>query len=61
MSKNIDTALALKAVDNAYKLQKPADDLILNSDLGSQYTSYYFGEYVKKHKIVHSFISKLTI
>ena len=58
MSKNIDTTLALKALDNAYKLQKPKKGLILHSDLGSQYTSYDFGEYVKNHKIVHSFSGK---
>lgn len=58
MSKNMDTTMALKAVDNAYKLQKPSDGLILHSDLGSQYTSYDFGEYVKNHKIVHSFSGK---
>ena len=34
------------------------DGLILHSDLGSQYTSYDFAEYVKKHKIVHSFSGK---
>lgn len=58
MSKNIDTTLTIKALDNAYKLQKPAEGLILHSDLGSQYTSYEFGEYVKKHKLIHSFSGK---
>jgi putative transposase len=58
MSKNIDTTLAIKALDNAYKLQKPAEGLILHSDLGSQYTSYEFGEYVKEHKLIHSFSGK---
>lgn len=58
MSKNIDTTLAIKALDNDYKLQKPAESLILHSDLGSQYTSYDFGGYVKDHKITHSFSDK---
>ena len=58
MSKNIDTTLAIKALDNAYKLQKPAKGLIIHSDLGSQYTSYEFGEYVKEHKLIHSFSGK---
>ena len=58
MSKNIDTTLAIKALDNAYKLQKPAEGLILHSDLGSQYTSYEFGKYVKDHKMIHSFSGK---
>lgn len=50
--------MAIKALDNAYKLQRPAEGLILHSDLGSQYTSYKFGEYVKEHKLIHSFSSK---
>lgn len=29
MCKNIDTTLAIKDLDNTYKLQKPADGLIL--------------------------------
>lgn len=58
MSKNMHTALAIKALDNAYKTQKPDDGLILHSDLGSQYTSYEFSEYVKGHKLIHSFSGK---
>ncbi|MCR2043040.1 IS3 family transposase [Anaerosalibacter massiliensis] len=58
MSKNIDTTLAIKALENAYKLQKPNEGLILRSDLGSQYTSYEFGEYIKGLKISHSFSGK---
>ena len=58
MSKNIDTKLAIKAIENAYILQKPDENLILHSDLGSQYTSYEFEEYVKKLKITHSFSGK---
>lgn len=58
MSKKIDTELAIKAVKNAYKLQKPDENLILHSDLGSQYTSYEFGKYIKKLKMAHSFSGK---
>ena len=36
MSKSIDTTLALQAVKNAIKLQKPTKPLILHSDLGCQ-------------------------
>ncbi len=36
MSKNIDTTLTIRALDNAYKLQKSAGALILHSDLGNQ-------------------------
>ena len=31
-----------KILENAYKLQKPSQNLILHSDLGSQYTSFEF-------------------
>jgi transposase InsO family protein len=58
MSRNIDTKLVIKALENAYKLQKPDENLILHSDLGSQYTSVEFGEYIKEHNITHSFSGK---
>lgn len=59
MSKTIDTALALQAVKNAIKLQKPTKPLILHSDLGCQYTSAAFEEYIKNTKIIiHSFSGK---
>ena len=58
MSKNMDTTLAIKALDNALKIQKPAEGLILHSDLGSQYTRYEFSEYVKDHNLIHSFSGK---
>lgn len=59
MSKSIDTDLALQAVKNAIKLQKPTSPLILHSDLGCQYTSYAFKEYIERTKIIsHSFSAK---
>ena len=59
MSKFIDTTLALQAVKNAIKLQKPTKSLILHSDLGSQYTSSAFKEYIASTEIItHSFSSK---
>lgn len=58
MSKNIDTKLAIKAVENACLLQNPNKTLILHSDLGSQYTSLEFKEYLSKANIVHSFSGK---
>jgi hypothetical protein len=33
MSKNIDAALDVKAVENAYMSQRPKETLILHSDL----------------------------
>lgn len=59
MSKVIDTTVALQAVKNAIKLQKPTKQLILHSDLGCQYTSYAFKNYIDSTKIIiHSFSSK---
>lgn len=59
MSKFIDTTLALQAVKNAIKLQKPAKPLILHSDLGCQYTSSEFEEFILNTKILtHSFSGK---
>ena len=58
MSKTIDTTLAIKALDNAIKLQRPTEGLILHSDLGSQYTSYEFAQYVNEHRLIHSFSGK---
>jgi len=59
MSKYIDTKLALQAVKNAFKLQNPTNPLILHSDLGCQYTSSEFKEYILNTKIItHSFSGK---
>lgn len=59
MSRSIDTTLAMQAVKNAIKLQKPTKQLILHSDLGCQYTSSAFKEYIDSAKIIkHSFSGK---
>lgn len=59
MSKSIDTTLALQAIKNAIKLQKPTKQLILHSDLGCQYTSSAFKEYIDSTKLIkHSFSGK---
>lgn len=59
MSKYIDTTLALQAVKNAIKLQRPTKHLILHSDLGCQYTSLEFEKYILNTKIItHSFSGK---
>ncbi|RBP38218.1 transposase InsO family protein [Garciella nitratireducens] len=58
MSKNIDAELAIKAVENAYISQNPKDTLVLHSDLGSQYTSLEFKEYISNLPIIHSFSGK---
>jgi putative transposase len=56
--KVMDTDLAIRAVKNAYECQKPSKQIILHSDLGSQYTSSGFAEYMSKIKAIHSFSSK---
>lgn len=59
MSKTIDTPLALRAVKNAVQLQKPSTPLILHSDLGCQYTSSAFKQYIDSTKLItHSFSAK---
>ena len=59
MSKSIDTALSVQAVKNALKLQNPSKPLIIHSDLGCQYTSSEFEEYIKSTKmLIHSFSAK---
>ncbi len=59
MSKYIDTTLALQAVKNAMKLQRPTKHLILHSDLGCQYTSLEFEKYILNTKVItHSFSGK---
>lgn len=58
MSKNIDTQLAISTVENEYMTQRPTDTLVLHSDLGSQYESLEFREYISKLGIIHSFRGK---
>ena len=55
--KVMDTDLAIRAVKNAYECQKPSKQVILHSDLGSQYTSSKFAEYISEIKFIHSFSS----
>lgn len=50
--------LALQAVKNAYATQKPKKSVILHSDLGSQYTSIGFADYLRSKNIEHSFSQK---
>lgn len=59
ISRSIDSTLAIQAVKNAVRLQKPFNNLILHSDLGCQYTSSAFKEYIgNTNLIMHSFSSK---
>ncbi len=56
--KSMTTELVMKALKNAYDTQKPGKDLILHTDLGSQYTSDKFKSYVKSLNIQQSFSRK---
>jgi putative transposase len=46
-SRTMTTDLVIKVLGNAYSVQKPAKGLLLHTDLGSQYTSSAFTEYIQ--------------
>lgn len=50
--------LALKAVENACLNVSLTKDIILQSDLGTQYTSNIFQDYLREKGIIHSFSRK---
>ena len=53
-SKTIDSSVAIAALDNAYKIQKPVGSVIFHSDLGVQYTSTEFINRIKKYRMKSS-------
>lgn len=57
-SKKINTELAVAAVRNAYKTQRPKDKLVLHTDMGCQYTSEGFRKITHEYNILHSFSAK---
>lgn len=56
--KNMTAELALEAVKNACLNVKDSTDIILHSDLGSQYTSELFESYLESKGFIHSFSRK---
>jgi len=56
--KSMTTDLVLKAVKNACLNVKNTKGIILHSDLGTQYTSKLFEEYLVLNGIMHSFSRK---
>ena len=56
--KHMTAELALEAVKNACLNVEDTTGIILHSDLGSQYTSDLFEEYMQTHGIIHSFSRK---
>ncbi len=57
-SKSMTASLVVKSLDNAVLAQSPSENLILHTDLGTQYTSDEFQQMIAKYKIVHSFSQK---
>lgn len=55
---SMTTELAIKAVENACLNVKDTKGIILHSDLGTQYTSIKFEDYLASKGIVYSFSSK---
>lgn len=58
MSKKIDTALTLKALEKAYKNQKPEPGLIFHSDRGSQYISQDYKDKLNQYQMIQSLSNK---
>ena len=56
--RNITAELATQAVKNACLNIKNTNGIVLHSDLGSQYTSDEFENYLKSRGILHSFSRK---
>jgi putative transposase len=57
-SRSMTTELIIQAFTNAYDAQKPAEGLLLHSDLGSQYTSEQFMNFVQSVGVMQSFSQK---
>lgn len=57
-SRNMTTEIVVEALKNAMKGRKIEEGLILHTDLGSQYTSKEFEEYLERCKIKHSYSKK---
>lgn len=56
--REITAGLAKKAVENACLNVKDTRGIILHSDLGVQYTSQLFENYIKQKEMIHSFSRK---
>ena len=47
------TEIVMSALDSAIQNQQPTDELIIQTDLGSQYTSFDFEEAMRTNKMMH--------
>lgn len=54
------TEIVRSALDSAIQNQQPTDGLIIQTDLGSQYTSADFEEALRTNKMTHSYSRKGT-
>lgn len=59
-AKEMTTEIVMSALDSAIKEQQPTDGLIIQTDLGSQYTSIDFEKALRKNKMTHSYSRKGT-
>ncbi|MCT9853055.1 IS3 family transposase, partial [Priestia megaterium] len=57
-SRSMTSELVIEALRNAYTAQKPGKDLLLHTDLGSQYTSSEFTQHVHEYEMKQSFSQK---
>lgn len=58
--KQMTTEIVMSALKKAIKDQQPPKELIIQTDLGSQYTSIDFEEALKTNEIIHSYSRKGT-
>src|SRR5690625_4915394 len=56
--RTMTTELIIKALENAYHIQKPAEGLVFHSDLGAQYTSDAFTSVTNAFNMIQSFSYK---
>ena len=57
-SKQMTTDIIIQALRNAYISQKPKNEVILHTDLGSQYTSKEFKDLTSNLNMIQSFSRK---
>lgn len=57
-SRKMTDDIVIKALNNAYSSQRPDEEVILHTDLGSQYTSKDFELLTQDLNIIHSFSKK---
>ncbi|MGM0112136.1 hypothetical protein IGI52_002466 [Enterococcus sp. DIV0187] len=59
-AKEMTTEIVMSALESAIQEQQPTDGLIIQTDLGSQYTSTDFEKALRENKMTHSYSRKGT-